>query len=116
MTIQELCKKYYFHDSMITKISYSKDIKELEFMLEFCNWAQNDYKENDPELLKMKLTFESILDYDGITGDIDYFSVLDCDIVDDRFHMLIEDDFHQEVYEFYLNPSNVKVEIVGAVV
>ena len=115
MTIQELDNKYYFHDSMITTISYSAETENLTFTIEFCNWAQEWYKEGDPELLKMELIFEGIKEYDGITGDIDYFSILDANIKNDKYYMFIEDDFHQRFYEYYLSPTNVEVKIVGTV-
>lgn len=113
MTIQELDNKYYFHDSMITNISYSPDTETLVVLMEFCNWAQDGYTDDEPELLVLKLTFEGISDYNGITGDINYFSILDGDIVDDKYHLLIEDDFNQAFYEYYLDPTNIQVEIVG---
>ena len=76
MTIQELDNKYYFHDSAITHIDYSSQTKELDIIIDFCYWAQKWYKEGDPELMELKVTFEGIEDYDGLTGDIDYFSIL----------------------------------------
>ena len=83
--------------------------------MEFCNWAQEGYKDGDPELLKLELVFEGIDDYCGITGDIDYFSILDGEIKDEKYHLFIEDDFHQEFYEYYLDPTNVEVKIVGII-
>ncbi len=113
MTIQELTNKYYFHDSMITNVNYSENEQKLEISIDFCNWAQEWYKQGEPEMLKLKLTFDGIKEYAGITGDIDYFSILDADIKDSKYHLFIEDDFHQEFYEYFLDPSNVDVEIIG---
>ena len=115
MTIQELNTQYYFHDSMITNVSYSAETQRLIFIIEFCNWAQEWYKEGEPELLKMEIVFEGITDYDGIVGDIDYFSILDADIKEGKYHLLIEDDFHQKTYEYFLSPTNVEIKIVGIV-
>lgn len=115
MTIQELEKQYYFHDSMITNISHDPNLQILVFTMEFCNWAQEWYKKDDPELLKIQLIFEGIKKYNGITGDIDYFSILDSDVIDNKYHLFIEDDFHQEFYEYFLEPTNVEVKIIGAV-
>ncbi len=115
MTIQELREKYYFHDSCITRIDYFSEDKRLTITMDFCQWAQNWYKEGEPENVWLKLTFYGIDGYDGITGDIDYFSILDGEIKDDKFWLFILDDFHEEHYEYYLNPSNVEVEILGIV-
>jgi len=115
MTIQELNKKYYFHDSMITEIHYSQTSQELEIIMDFCNWAQKSYENSDPELLKLKIKFEGVLDYDGITGEIDYFSILIAEVKNDKFHLIIEDDFNQQYYEYYFSSSNVETEVIGIV-
>jgi len=112
MTVHELVNKYDFHDSMITCIRYSSENKELVIILDFCYWAQEWYKENDPELMKLKLTFYGISEYSGIVGDIDNYSVLDSDIRDNTYHIFIEDDFNQQFYEYFLNPSDIKIDIL----
>ena len=112
MTIQELENKYYFHDSSITNIDYSKEQEKLDILIVFCYWAQEWYKEGDPELMDIKLSFKGIKDYDGIVGNINYFSILDGDIQNDKYHLLIEDGFHQEYFEYYLEPSSAEVEIL----
>ncbi len=112
MTIQELNDRYYFHDSCITKIEYSEEKCELTVLMEFCYWAQKWYIKGEPELMELKVTFEGITDYDGLTGEIDYYSILDGDIKGDRYHLFIEDDFNREFYEYFLSPSDVKVEIL----
>jgi len=116
MTIQELDNKYYFHDSMITNISYIESDHKLIISMEFCNWAQSWYKEGDPELVELKLIFYGIETYDGIVGDVDYFSILDGEIIDEKYHLFIEDDFHQAFYEYYLEPSSVDVSIGAPIV
>ena len=112
MTIQELNNTYYFHDSSITGIKYSKEQGKLDISIVFCYWAQKWYIEGEPELMDIKLSLEGVKDYDGIIGDIDYFSIIECDIQDDKLHLIVEDGFHQECFEYYLNPSNVEVKIL----
>lgn len=36
MTIQELDKKFYFHDSVINNIKYAAEEKKLEILMELC--------------------------------------------------------------------------------
>ena len=115
MTIQELENKYYFHDSMITNVLFDSNSQKLVFTIEFCNWAQEFYKAGEPELLRMELIFNGIKDYDGITGNIDYFSILDGNVINGKYHLFIEDDFHQEFYEYYLQPTDVDVKITGVI-
>lgn len=113
MTIHELAKKYYFHDSMITSVNYSANEQKLEIFMDFCHWAQEWYKQGEPELLKLRLTFSGIKDYHGITGNIDYFSILDAGIKHDKYHLFIEDDFQHKFYEYYLEPTNIDAETIG---
>lgn len=115
MTIEELNNKYYFHDSMITNINYLAGEKILIILMDLCNWAQENYKEGEPELLKLEIIFEGIEEYDGITGEIDYFSIFKTDVENGKLHLLIEDDFHQESYEYYLKPTNIVDRIIGIV-
>ena len=75
MTIQELEKRYYFHDSGINKIDFDSQNEKLEFDIDLCYWAQEWYKEGEPELMKIKLSFEGIKEYDGLVGDIDCFTI-----------------------------------------
>jgi len=115
MTIKQLTDKYYFHDSCVTNITFSAETQRLIITMDFCQWAQEWYTEKEPENVWLKLTFHGIDEYNGITGDIDYFSILDAEIKDDRFRLFILDDFHNEEYDYYLLPSAVEVEILGPV-
>ena len=45
MTLNELNKKYYFHDSVLNRIEYNS--KELKLYCEFCEFLQKDYDENN---------------------------------------------------------------------
>ena len=99
MTIEELNKKYYFHDSCITKIEYDPSLKTLCFYMDFCNWAQADYKESDPELLQAKLSLDGIDAYDGPSGEIDYFSIGNPELKEGKYFLFIEDDINKEYYE-----------------
>lgn len=115
MTIQELNSKYNFHDSCITKIEYDSTHKSLSIYMDFCNWAQSWYKESDSELLRVKLSFEGIDDYNNIKGEIDYFSIGNAEIKDGKYFLFIEDDFNSKYYELFLTPTSATFEILGEV-
>ena len=83
--------------------------------MDFCQWAQQWYKDGDAENVWLKLKFHDIDEYNGISGDIDYFSILDGEIKGDKFWLYILDDFHDKEYQYYLSPSDVEIEILGAV-
>lgn len=110
MTIQELEQQYYFHDSGINKISFDSETEILSFDIDLCYWAQEWYKEGEPELMEIRLTFEGIKEYDGLIGDIDCFTILDGIVKDGKWRFNILDDFHDAYYEYDFEPSNVTVE------
>ena len=110
MTIHELENKYYFHDSLINKIDYYKENERLEFTIGLCYWAQEWYKEGDPELMEIRLIFEGINEYGGIIGDVDCFSILDGMVKNGKWRFNILDDFHDTYYEYVFSPSNVEVK------
>lgn len=62
-------------------------------------------------MMELKLVFEGIKNYDGLTGDIDY-SILVGEIKDNKYHFFIIDDFNNAYYEYFLEPSNVEAEII----
>ena len=115
MTIKELSQKYNFHDSCITKIEYDNTQKVLSIIMDFCNWAQESYVSTDPELLCLKLMLEDVSDYTGPVGEIDYFSIGNSEIRDNKYYLFFEDDINSEIYEFYLTPSSATVDILGPV-
>ena len=115
MTIQEFCEKYYLHDSCITRIDYINESKQLEITINFCQWAQEWFTNDKPENIWLKLIFHDVDTYKGITGDIDYFSVLDAEIKDEKLRLFILDDIHDESYEYYLSPSDIEIVNLGVV-
>lgn len=113
MTAQELIKKYDLHDSCITNISYTRESKKLEITLDFCQWAQSWYKDDMPENIPIKLILYSIDKYDGIIGEIDYYSILNVEIKDDnKLSFYILDDFHNKNYKYILSPSDIEINIM----
>jgi hypothetical protein len=57
-------RKYDLHDSLIEEVDYYGDKKSLEIRIELCNWKQSDYKDTDPEMLNMCITFEGVEKYE----------------------------------------------------
>lgn len=115
MTIQEFARKYDFHDSCITNIDYQNDDAILIMEIDFCNWSQEGYTPDEPELIKLRLVFSGIHSYDGPTGEVDYFSIGNSEYSDGQYLIFIEDDFHKEFWEVNLSPVDVEVEILGPV-
>jgi hypothetical protein len=91
MTLQELDKEYYFHDSSITSIEYDKDKKTLHILLDFCFWMQEGFKEGEPENGEAKLTFANVSHYDGPVGILPSNQILALNIDDGTAVFAMED-------------------------
>ena len=115
MTVKELLKKYYFHDSCITNINYDEEQKKIEITMDFCQWAQDQFVKGTPENVWLKLTLFGINSYEGIVGEIDYFSIVEASNKDEALLLLIEDDYHETYYQYSFTPSDINVEILGEV-
>ena len=116
MNIKEFDEKYYFHDSLIDKISYDENKRELTFVFDFCFWAQQGYKKEEKENGMLKVVFNGVESYDGPVGNdmSNWWSVLDGDIKDGKYHFFIEDVrkdvIDSEYFDIYINAENVEVE------
>lgn len=113
MTIDELLNKYCFHDSCITNISYSLNEKKLEIKMDFCLWAQKDYNDGDLENIWIKLILFGIEEYNGFTGDIDYFSIENVEKKNGKLWIYMQDGINNEFYEMLLNPSTIELKVLG---
>ncbi len=117
MNIKEFNEKYYFHDSLIDSIAYDEKNKTVTIIFEFCYWMQQDFKKDDQENGLLKVTFYNVVKYDGIQGTNkgDWWSVLDGDIKDGKYHLLIEDMEKNgvedpEYHNVYIESDKVEVE------
>ena len=115
MTVKELLNKYYFHDSCITNIDFDEGRKKIEITMDFCQWAQDWFVKGSPENIWLKLTLFGIDSYEGIVGEIDYFSIVEAKEIGDTLLLMIEDDYHEAYYQYSFSPSDVDVEILGEV-
>ena len=110
MTIQTFIEKYYLHESLITKITHNET--SVNFEVEFCYWQQENYKEGSPEIGTIEISFSdiSLYDSDGLSGEIDYFSILDAEIDNDILNINILDDFNDEYYTISIKADKVAVK------
>ena len=120
MNIKEFDEKYYLHDSLVNSIAHDERNKTVTIMLDFCYWMQQDYKKGEQENGLLKVTFKNVTEYDGIQGNDkgDWWNVLDGDIKDGKYHLLIEDMEKvvlkiQSITMFTLNQMRSKSKICG---
>lgn len=52
--------KFNFHDSIIENIDYIHNKKELKLKIYLCNRKQKDYRNGDPEMIKLYLIFHDV--------------------------------------------------------
>lgn len=102
MRINELLKEYYFHDSLITYVSYS--CNQVKIDIELCNWKQNGYVKSEPEMDEIELVFSGVTDYkfDFNDGNVDYDTILEVNYSrDDKIKFILEDEKEIKILEFY---------------
>lgn len=109
MTINELLKNYYFHDSLVEKVVFENHT--VDMTIDFCYWMQEGYCEEDPETGIINLHFPSVADMNGPTGKIDDYSILESYYNDGCLNFLIMDDFNNISYELKIIPTVEEVEI-----
>ncbi|MDO5438701.1 MAG: hypothetical protein Q4F09_01515 [Erysipelotrichaceae bacterium] len=105
MTIDELNEKYFFHDSIVERITYDSEKKILELYLDFCFWAQTDYKNTQPETGKVIVRFFGVNDYTGITGESDWWGITDTMLENGTYTVVIDDDYHEVCHRLEINAS-----------
>jgi len=83
MKLEDLVKKYSFHDSLLEGIEYDETRKIAEFEIDFCNWAQTGYKSDAPETMMVRLCFSGVTAICNQTVHIESSSINDCRSIGD---------------------------------
>lgn len=104
MKIDELLKKYCFHDSLINEIIYANN--EVTITIDFCFWMQEGYQDGTPETGIIHLRLPDVNSYNGITGEIDSYSILEMEYNDNTLSILIMDDFHNTSYSLTVESAS----------
>ena len=107
MKIDDLLKKYCFHDSLINEISYANN--EVKITIDFCFWMQEEYQDGTPETGIVYLRLPDVKSYNGITGKIDSYSILETEYNDNTLSILIMDDFHNNSYSLSIESASGQV-------
>ncbi|MBQ7172422.1 MAG: hypothetical protein IJR89_09130 [Clostridia bacterium] len=110
MTINELQNKYYFHDSLLDEVIIDKQHATVSLRIDFCFWAQNGYKDEDPETGMIVLSFTGVKKYPEIEGELDSYSILKTSCLqDDTWLMVTLDDETDTCYELSISADKVTV-------
>lgn len=111
MTLQELQRNYYFHDSCPSSIIYDPEQQTLTIQMDFCFWAQEGYKEGEPENGPLTLTFHDVSGYEGPTGGSDCWGILDAECDGDGFFISMDDPIHGGYYELRIHAESATVTL-----
>ncbi len=76
MKILDFIKAYYFHDSLLENFNYNAERKELTFEIDFCYWAQENFKDGEKENGSVKVIFYEVSDFLHDEYEIDSDSIL----------------------------------------
>jgi hypothetical protein len=89
MKIVEFFKKYWFHDSLIEKVDSDGESNLVTLSISFCNWMQDDYKPDQPQIVDMNVIFHNVQHFvfEQSEIELDYDQILDVKIEE------IQDDF-----------------------
>jgi len=81
MRLDELLKKYCFHDSLLESIAYNEQLKTAVFEIDFCNWAQENYTDAQPETMMISLHFREVKSINNYSVYLDSSTISDCKII-----------------------------------
>ena len=108
MFIDDFVTKYEMHDSLVLNIVLERN--SLILTIDFCFWMQSDYKEGETETGIVKVVFEGVTDYTGITGEVDNFSILDMTYVNNVITILICDDYNDSSFQVQFKAKSAYLE------
>ncbi len=109
MTVSELEQKYYFHDSLLDKISIDRQTSTVFVFIDFCYWAQKDYNNHSSETGEICLTFSGVKEYPNLEGELSAFSILDTQCEDNNtWKVAALDDDTDTYYEFQIEATDVQ--------
>lgn len=105
-----MLQQYYFHDSLLEKITYSKESQTLELLVDFCYWAQVNYVAGTPETGRLTVRFHGVSEYNGLSGESVWWGISEMTAEDGRVILIVDDDYHNEVYNVSFQAISVEVE------
>jgi hypothetical protein len=90
MKLDELTRKYNFHDSLLESIHYDENAKTAVFEVDFCNWAQDGYTKDKPETMIVRLNFRGVKTINNHIVRIDSNGINACKTVDQGGEIALE--------------------------
>ncbi len=114
MTVQEFCRKYYLHDSLLEKVEFDNYNKTLTFWVSFCEFMQSNYKNGDFENSDRIFTFNNVEEFSfphNIQLSSDIF--LEQKITDENtVNFCMMSDCEPNVYQIKIRCQDVEIKVV----
>ncbi len=113
MTISDFVKKYYLHDSGLNSITIDRNGKTVRLSVDLCNWMQDNYIEEEPEIKPIEIVFFGVTKMENLDRVIDKdfgdeFLAGDID-EDGAFHAEIVTSKEEEFYEIKILAKDVRI-------
>lgn len=101
-TINELIR-FDFHDSLIENIECHEESNKLTIEIDFCNWKQEGYRDEDEETTMTCLSFENVTDFIMPKVSFNSDEILEFNILEDGIEITAFNDVENVSYTFKIN-------------
>ena len=110
MIISDFIKNFNLHDSVLDKCVYNKYLNELSFEIDFCYWAQEKYKDGEPENGIIDVTFLDVSDFHRDDYEIDNDSIINLKETEPGKIILTVETDTGDIHIFSFTALSVKIK------
>ena len=113
MKAKEFVDKYYLHDSLFEKVSFSKDTAVVSMIIDFAFWMQSWYKEGTAETGLISVTFNNVENYTCPENvDWEQISILQAEESEGVIKFSLMNDMEDSYLEMIIKSDDIVVEIL----
>lgn len=113
MKAKEFVDKYYLHDSLFDKVSFSKNDAIVSMIIDFAFWMQHWYEEGTAETGLISVTFNNVEDYScPECVDWEQISILQTEESDGVIKFSLMNDMEDSYLEMKIKSDDIEVEIL----
>ena len=113
MKCSEIISLYNLHDSLLESITVTDDGLSVVLIIDFCNWAQDQYKETEPETYLIRVTFSNVDTFVCDDHEINSDTILDAKIISPTsIEIITLHDETNEISVMKISAGDVHVEKV----
>lgn len=94
MKVEEIIRKYDFHDSCVVEILHERE--SIKIKIDLCMWRQQGYIDGEKEIKEVILKFYSVQDYkwdsDKKEEEVDYDTIMEISYNEKLIKIILLDD------------------------